>query len=176
MMSTILLERQESNGAGQGNGVTPSPPGGGLRRTSMFRKTQHIHLVGIGGAGMSGIAEVLATLRYRVSGSDLSETPVTRRLRGLGVEVAIGHDAANANGADAVVVSTAVAPDNPEVLAARGRVVEAQLVALVAEHGDVDERLRRGHLPQRPRERAVGPDHLLDAQVERGKGESARGI
>jgi UDP-N-acetylmuramate--alanine ligase len=87
----------------------------------MKHKVKHVHFVGIGGAGMSGIAEVLATLRYRVSGSDLAETPVTRRLRGLGVHIAIGHDAAHANGADAVVVSTAVAPDNPEVQAARGR-------------------------------------------------------
>ena len=87
----------------------------------MKHKVKHVHFVGIGGAGMSGIAEVLATLRYRVSGSDLAETPVTRRLRGLGVHIAIGHDAAHANGADAVVVSTAVASDNPEVQAARGR-------------------------------------------------------
>ena len=87
----------------------------------MKHKVKHVHFVGIGGAGMSGIAEVLATLRYRVSGSDLAETPVTRRLRGLGVHIAIGHDPAHANGADAVVVSTAVAPDNPEVQAARGR-------------------------------------------------------
>jgi len=64
MMSTSLLERQESDGAGQRNGGTQSQPAGGLRRTSMFRKTQHIHLVGIGGAGMSGIAEVLLTLGY----------------------------------------------------------------------------------------------------------------
>ena len=87
----------------------------------MKHKVKHVHFVGIGGAGMSGIAEVLATLRYRVSGSDLVETPVTRRLRGLGVHIAIGHDAAHLSGADAVVVSTAVAPDNPEVQAARGR-------------------------------------------------------
>jgi UDP-N-acetylmuramate--alanine ligase len=87
----------------------------------MKHKVKHVHFVGIGGAGMSGIAEVLATLRYRVSGSDLAETPVTRRLRGLGVHIAIGHDAAHLSGADAVVVSTAVAPDNPEVQAARGR-------------------------------------------------------
>ena len=64
----------------------------------MKHKVKHVHFVGIGGAGMSGIAEVLATLRYRVSGSDLAETPVTRRLRGLGVHIAIGHDAAHANG------------------------------------------------------------------------------
>jgi UDP-N-acetylmuramate--alanine ligase len=87
----------------------------------MRHKVKRVHFVGIGGAGMSGIAEVLATLRYRVSGSDLSESAATRRLRSLGVDIAIGHRAANAEGADAVVVSTAVASDNPEVLAARER-------------------------------------------------------
>jgi len=87
----------------------------------MKHKVKRVHFVGIGGAGMSGIAEVLATLRYRVSGSDLSESAATRRLRSLGVDIAIGHRAANAEGADAVVVSTAVASDNPEVLAARER-------------------------------------------------------
>jgi len=70
---------------------------------------------------MSGIAEVLATLRYRVSGSDLVESAATRRLRELGVQIAIGHRPSNADGADAVVVSTAVAADNPEVQAARER-------------------------------------------------------
>jgi UDP-N-acetylmuramate--alanine ligase len=84
-------------------------------------KVKHVHFVGIGGVGMSGIAEVLATLRYQVSGSDVAESAVTRRLRALGVDVAIGHDARNVQGADAVVVSTAVAMDNPEVLAARER-------------------------------------------------------
>ena len=80
-----------------------------------------MHFVGIGGAGMSGIAEVLATQRYRVSGSDLHESAATKRLRALGVAIAIGHVAANAEGADAVVVSSAVAGDNPEVVAARER-------------------------------------------------------
>jgi len=84
-------------------------------------KVKHVHFVGIGGVGMSGIAEVLATLRYQVSGSDVAESAATRRLRTLGVDVAIGHHAGNAKGADAVVVSTAVAMDNPEVLAARER-------------------------------------------------------
>jgi UDP-N-acetylmuramate--alanine ligase len=84
-------------------------------------KVKHVHFVGVGGAGMSGIAEVLATLRYRVSGSDLVESAATRRLRDLGVQIAIGHRAANADGADAVVVSTAVASDNPELQAARER-------------------------------------------------------
>ena len=87
----------------------------------MRHKVKHVHFVGIGGIGMSGIAEVLATQRYQVSGSDLVESPATRRLRALGVDIAIGHQAANARGADAVVVSGAVSTDNPEVLAARER-------------------------------------------------------
>jgi UDP-N-acetylmuramate--alanine ligase len=84
-------------------------------------KVKRIHFVGIGGAGMSGIAEVLATQGYTVSGSDLSASAVTRRLAGLGVRIAIGHDAAHVEGTDAVVVSTAVAADNPELAAARQR-------------------------------------------------------
>jgi len=80
-----------------------------------------VHFVGIGGAGMSGIAEVLATQGYRVSGSDLAASAATRRLEGLGVNVAIGHAARNVADADAVVVSAAVAADNPEVVAARER-------------------------------------------------------
>jgi UDP-N-acetylmuramate--alanine ligase len=86
----------------------------------MFRKRDvAIHFVGIGGIGMSGIAEVLLTLGYTVSGSDTRDSDVTRRLRNLGGRLAIGHDAANIGAADVVVVSSAVAPDNPEVLAAR---------------------------------------------------------
>jgi UDP-N-acetylmuramate--alanine ligase len=100
---------------GQRSGVSRKR-GGPLKH-----KVKHVHFVGIGGSGMSGIAEVLATQRYRVSGSDLVESAATRRLRVLGVDIAIGHRAANATGADAVVVSTAVAADNPEVLAARER-------------------------------------------------------
>ncbi|HEX2390878.1 MAG TPA: Mur ligase domain-containing protein, partial [Casimicrobiaceae bacterium] len=87
----------------------------------MKHKVKRVHFVGIGGAGMSGIAEVLATLRYHVSGSDLVESAATRRLRALGVDIAIGHRDTNADGADAVVVSSAVAPDNPEVVRARER-------------------------------------------------------
>ncbi|WP_028228644.1 UDP-N-acetylmuramate--L-alanine ligase [Paraburkholderia ferrariae] len=82
---------------------------------------KHIHFVGIGGAGMSGIAEVLVNLGYQVSGSDLAKNAVTERLAALGARVAIGHDAQNIEGANAVVVSTAVRSDNPEVLAARHR-------------------------------------------------------
>ncbi|AOK28659.1 UDP-N-acetylmuramate--alanine ligase [Burkholderia singularis] len=80
---------------------------------------KHIHFVGIGGAGMSGIAEVLVNLGYQVSGSDLARNAVTERLEALGARVSIGHDAANIEGANAVVVSSAVRSDNPEVLAAR---------------------------------------------------------
>ncbi|HEU5178707.1 MAG TPA: UDP-N-acetylmuramate--L-alanine ligase [Burkholderiales bacterium] len=85
----------------------------------MKHKVRHIHFVGIGGSGMSGIAEVLANLGYQVSGSDLSENTATRRLASLGVKVRTQHAKDNINGADAVVVSTAVQADNPEVVAAR---------------------------------------------------------
>jgi len=84
-------------------------------------KVRHIHFVGIGGSGMSGIAEVLANLGYQVSGSDLAENSATRRLKGLGAKVSIKHNSQNINGADAVVVSSAVQDDNPEVIAARER-------------------------------------------------------
>ena len=87
----------------------------------MKHKVKRVHFVGIGGAGMSGIAEVLVTQGYAVSGSDLAENAVTRRLARLGATVAVGHAAGNIAGADAVVVSTAVANDNPEVVAARER-------------------------------------------------------
>ena len=82
-----------------------------------------IHFVGIGGIGMSGIAEVLHTLGYAVQGSDIADGPNVRRLRDSGIPVAIGHDAANVANAQVVVVSTAVRPDNPEVAAARKRLV-----------------------------------------------------
>ena len=87
----------------------------------MKHKVRHIHFVGIGGSGMSGIAEVLANLGYQVSGSDLAENAATRRLKDLGAKVALSHAAHNINGADAVVVSSAVRADNPEVLAARAQ-------------------------------------------------------
>ncbi len=87
----------------------------------MKHKVKRVHFVGIGGAGMSGIAEVLVNQGYQVTGSDLTESPVTRRLARLGASIAIGHAAANVASADVVVVSTAVAPDNPEVVAARER-------------------------------------------------------
>ena len=87
----------------------------------MKHAIKHIHFVGIGGAGMSGIAEILHNLGYRVSGSDQLESDVTRRLAGLGLRISIGHAAPHIEGAQAVVTSTAVKPDNPEVMAARAR-------------------------------------------------------
>ena len=99
----------------------------------MKHKVKNIHFVGVGGAGMSGIAEVLANLGYSVSGSDLADNAATRRLSALGVRVLRGHAAANIAGADVLVVSTAVAADNPEVLAARAAhipvVPRAQMLA-----------------------------------------------
>jgi UDP-N-acetylmuramate--alanine ligase len=85
----------------------------------MKHKVKNIHFVGIGGAGMSGIAEVLMTQGFRVSGSDVAASATTRRLAQLGCVVTEGHAARNIEGAHAVVVSTAIAPDNPEVIAAR---------------------------------------------------------
>ena len=85
----------------------------------MRHKVKRIHFVGIGGSGMSGIAEVLANLGYTVTGSDLAEGPAVRRLRQMGIRIVIGHAADNLANADAVVVSSAVKPDNPEVLRAR---------------------------------------------------------
>ncbi|GIX52460.1 UDP-N-acetylmuramate--L-alanine ligase [Sphaerotilus sulfidivorans] len=87
----------------------------------MKHAVKHIHFVGVGGAGMSGIAEILHNLGYTVSGSDQADGAVTRRLAELGIRIHIGHDAAHIEGAEAVVTSTAVKGDNPEVIAARSR-------------------------------------------------------
>ena len=85
----------------------------------MKHRIKHIHFVGIGGSGMSGIAEVMLNLGYAVSGSDIQESTVTRRLSELGARIVIGHNAENVKGMGAIVTSTAIAGDNPEVLAAR---------------------------------------------------------
>jgi UDP-N-acetylmuramate--alanine ligase len=85
----------------------------------MKHKVKHLHFVGIGGSGMSGIAEVLLNLGYVISGSDLSSNLASQRLASLGAKVTVGHAAENIEGADAVVTSTAVKADNPEVIAAR---------------------------------------------------------
>jgi UDP-N-acetylmuramate--alanine ligase len=87
----------------------------------MKHKVKNIHFVGIGGSGMSGIAEVLLNLGYTVSGSDLANNAASRRLAELGAHIHIGHSPDHVQGADAIVTSTAVKPDNPEVIAARAR-------------------------------------------------------
>src|SRR4030042_632171 len=85
----------------------------------MYKKIERIHFVGIGGVGMSGIAEVLKNLGYDVKGSDMKESETTRRLSGLGIHVSIGHKAKNTKDAHVVVISSAVSPDNPEVVSAK---------------------------------------------------------
>jgi UDP-N-acetylmuramate--alanine ligase len=87
----------------------------------MFRRIQHVHFVGIGGIGMSGIAEVLINLGFRVSGSDIKRSPVTDRLQAMGVEISEGHVAENVGQPHVVVRSTAVRDDNPEVIEAQRR-------------------------------------------------------
>lgn len=93
---------------------TPTP-----RPTPMMGRIRRIFMAGIGGAGMSGIAEVLARLGYEVTGSDVNESTVVSRLRQLGIKVFIGHDPSNVEGVDVLVVSSAIGSDNPELAAAR---------------------------------------------------------
>ena len=85
------------------------------------RRIKQVHFVGIGGAGMGGIAEVLANIGYQVTGSDLAENPMTERLASLGAKIYKGHVASNIEGANVVVVSSAVSDDNPEVIAAKAQ-------------------------------------------------------
>src|SRR6188472_2777698 len=87
----------------------------------MLGKTRRVHFVGIGGIGMSGIAELLANLGYAVSGSDEKRSSVTDRLETLGIRVTNGHDASHVGAADVVVISSAVRPTNPEVREAISR-------------------------------------------------------
>ena len=107
----------------------------------MKHRIQSIHFVGIGGSGMSGIAEVLLNLGYAISGSDIQASAVTRRLETLGARIVIGHDANNIKGVGAIVTSTAVSADNVEVLAARAaRIPVVPRALMLAEL----MRLRRG--------------------------------
>jgi UDP-N-acetylmuramate--alanine ligase len=108
-----LLESPRANGGGAGGAGHPA----GLR----MGRVRRIRFVGIGGSGMSGIAEVLSNLGYEVSGSDLAEGAAVRRLRGLGIRVDIGHEAAAARDCDVLVTSSAIAGDNAEVLEAHRR-------------------------------------------------------
>ena len=91
------------------------------RSGDLARSAARVHFIGIGGAGMSGIAEVMGTLGYRISGSDAVDSAATRRLAQLGVTVQLGHDAAHVDGADVVVVSSAIKADNVELRAARAQ-------------------------------------------------------
>jgi UDP-N-acetylmuramate--alanine ligase len=101
----------------------------------MYKRYQHIHFVGIGGIGMSGIAELLLNLGYRVSGSDVKASDITRRLVSLGATIRIGHEAGNVTGADVVVLSSAITESNPEVQAARnlGKVPIIRRAEMLAE-------------------------------------------
>jgi len=100
----------------------------------MFATSQHAHFIGIGGIGMSGIAEILLSLGFKVSGSDLRRSPVTDRLTQLGATVYEGHDAGNIAGATVVVTSSAVSPANPEVVEARARKIQViQRAEMLAE-------------------------------------------
>jgi UDP-N-acetylmuramate--alanine ligase len=87
----------------------------------MFGKTEHIHFVGIGGIGMSGLATIMKNLTFNVSGSDLEASEITRRLKRLGIRITYGHKKENINGADVVVYSSAVKDGNPELTEARRR-------------------------------------------------------
>ena len=115
MTSTNLLERPE----GRTRGTRASTGRQRVSRMGMFRKIEQIHLVGIGGAGMSGIAEVLLTMGYTVTGSDLHASETTKRLEELGGRIFIGHQESNVGGAQVVVISSAVAGSNPEVVKAK---------------------------------------------------------
>ncbi len=120
MTSTNLLERPEGRTLG-GSTVGARAATGRQRvsRMGMFRKVEQIHLVGIGGSGMSGIAEVLLTMGYTVTGSDLQASETTRRLEELGGRIFIGHQESNVGAAQVVVISSAVAGSNPEVVKAK---------------------------------------------------------
>lgn len=115
-------KRTEANAIGAGRRKKQSAVGWqGKTHMTPFRKTQQIHLVGIGGAGMSGIAEVLLTMGYKVTGSDLHASETTRRLEELGGKIFIGHQESNVGEAQVVVISSAVAISNPEVVIAKAQ-------------------------------------------------------
>ncbi len=123
-----------SDGRGHRSTGPAGPPAvSGIGDPTVLRR---VHIVGVGGAGMSAIATVLRAMGHEVTGSDLRESGVTERLRSLGIGVAIGHDGANVGDADLVTLSTAVRPDNPEVVEAHRRgipvLARAETLAAVA--------------------------------------------
>src|SRR4030043_1674122 len=103
----------------------------------MRHKVKQVHFVGIGGIGMSGIAEVLLNLGYRISGSDMKETEVTRRLQALGCEIDYGHQRENVKEADVLVGSSAIRPNNPEI-----EVAEERLIPIIPRAGMLAELMR----------------------------------
>jgi UDP-N-acetylmuramate--alanine ligase len=106
----------------------------GLKNASRMKNRHHVHFVGIGGVGMSAIARVLLAMGVRVSGSDLKTTSTLEKLRSLGAHVFLGHASDNVKGADAVVISSAIPPDNPEVIAAqRAGIVVMQRAEMLAQ-------------------------------------------
>ena len=138
----------------------------------MFRgRVRHVHFIGIGGIGMSGLAEILRTLDFDVSGSDLKPNENTRRLEGLGVRIQVGHAAANVEGADVVVYSSAIDPKNPEIV--RARALEIPIIAraggavCIRQDDATPERLAR------ELERLLGDDaarvRMADASRARGR-------
>src|ERR1039458_6617164 len=126
--------------------ASPTPSKRRRFRKSMFFRANHFHFVGIGGIGMSGIAELLLSLGYRVSGSDLKRGPATERLAGLGATIFEGHFAGNVEGAAALVASSAVQAGNPEIVEARRRGIP------VIPRGEKPAQLMRAE------ERRVGPE------------------
>src|SRR5690348_10827087 len=104
----------------------------------MFRgRVRQVHFIGVGGIGMSGLAEILRTLKFDVSGSDLREGETTRRLRRLGVRIDLGHRADNVHGAVVVVYSSAIRDDNPEIIEAR-----VQNIPVISRAEMLDELMR----------------------------------
>ncbi len=170
------------------------------RENAMYKKNHHIHFVGIGGIGMSGIAEVLINLGYSVSGSDLQKTETTERLSSLGAAIHYGHSAGHIRGADVVVVSSAVKSDNPETAGARehnipvipraemlgelmrlkygiavagahGKTTTTSLVAAVLDHGDIDPTVVIGGKLNKTNTNAVlGSGEFMVAEADESDG------
>ena len=124
----------------------------------MRTKFTKIHMIGIGGSGMSGIAEVLLNLGYEVHGSDMADGPVVQRLRSLGADIHIGHAAGNVDDVNVLVKSSAVAEDNPEVVAARQKA-----------------RAPRGPSPAGAGTRAAGREGMQGKERKEGKGREGKG-
>jgi UDP-N-acetylmuramate--alanine ligase len=115
----MMASREDTRDTIRSCGTLDANPANGSHNASRMGRMRRLHFVGVGGAGMSGIAEIMANLGYEVSGSDMRASDVTRRLEGLGVRVFLGHREEQVEGADAVVVSTAIDELNPEIARAR---------------------------------------------------------